>query len=110
MQYHVLEIHATLPKTNIAPENGWLEYVLVWAWPIFRGKLAVVYWGVYIIHHETQLWKVHSLAEHAAFSCEGTTSFFIVPGMCFGEIHEIHEIQGERWMRVDAATHACWLI
>ena len=29
--------------------------------------------------------------------------------MCFGEeIHEIHEIQGERWMRVDAATHACW--
>ena len=77
-------------------------------WPIFRGKLAVVYWGVFFIHHETQLWKVHSLAEHAAFSCEGTTSFFIAPGMCFGEeIHEIHEIQGERWMRVDAATHAC---
>ena len=34
----------TLPETNIAPENGWLEYFLVSFWvkrPIFRGKLPV---------------------------------------------------------------------
>ena len=31
-----------LPETNIAPENGWLEYYFPFgARPIFRGKLAV---------------------------------------------------------------------
>ena len=30
------------PETNIAPENGWLEYDrFLLEWPIFRGKLAV---------------------------------------------------------------------
>ena len=32
----------TLPETNIAPENGWLEYYFPIGFrPIFRGKLAV---------------------------------------------------------------------
>ena len=31
---------STLPKTNIAPENGWLEDDFPFgAWPIFRGGL-----------------------------------------------------------------------
>ena len=42
------------------------------------------------------LFEVHSLAEHAAFSCEGTTSFFIAPGMCLGR-NPVN--QGGRWMR-----------
>ena len=29
----------TLPETNIAPENGWLEYdPFLLGWPIFRGE------------------------------------------------------------------------
>ena len=38
-------VGATLPETNMAPENGWLEYYIVSFWgvkrPIFRGELAV---------------------------------------------------------------------
>ena len=31
----------TLPETNIAPENGWLEYDrFLWGWPIFRGTFG----------------------------------------------------------------------
>ena len=36
-----LLIH-TLPETNLAPENGWLEYdPFLLEWSIFRGKLLV---------------------------------------------------------------------
>ena len=31
----------TLPETNIAPGNGWLEYETIGFRPIFRRKLAV---------------------------------------------------------------------
>ena len=42
-------------------------------------------WVFLLKLHETPwLFEVHSLAEHAAFSCEGTTSFFIAAGMCLG--------------------------
>ena len=31
----------TLPETNIAPENGWLEYDrFLWGWPIFRDYVS----------------------------------------------------------------------
>ena len=33
-------IHHTLPETNIAPENGWLEYYFPFGWPIFRGYVS----------------------------------------------------------------------
>ena len=33
----------TLPETNMAPENGWLEYDrFLLGWPIFRGELLVL--------------------------------------------------------------------
>ena len=39
----------TLPKTNIAPKNGWLEYDrFLLGWPIFRGELLVS--GRVIVH------------------------------------------------------------
>ncbi len=32
----------TFPETNIAPENGWMEYDrFLLGWPIFRGELLV---------------------------------------------------------------------
>ena len=31
----------TLPETNIAPDNGWLEDYIFWGLSIFRGKLLV---------------------------------------------------------------------
>ena len=35
-------LEITLPETNIAPENGWLEYDrFLLGWPIFRGELLV---------------------------------------------------------------------
>ena len=46
MQYHILEIHATLPKTNIAPENGWFEYILVSFWDgLFSGVNSQLFIG-----------------------------------------------------------------
>ena len=30
---YVPTISGTLPKTNIAPENGWLEYYFLLGWP-----------------------------------------------------------------------------
>ena len=34
----------TLPETNIAPENGWLEYDrFLLGWPIFRGEVLVIF-------------------------------------------------------------------
>ena len=31
-----------LPETNIAPENGWLEYdSFLLGWPVFRGELLI---------------------------------------------------------------------
>ncbi len=33
----------TLPETNMAPENGWLEYhFFLLVWPIFFGELLVL--------------------------------------------------------------------
>ena len=33
----------TIPETNIAPENGWLEYdCFLLGWPIFSGELFVL--------------------------------------------------------------------
>ena len=35
-------VKTTLPETNIAPENGWLEYDrFLLGWPIFRCELLV---------------------------------------------------------------------
>ena len=35
--------HITLPETNIAPENGWVEYWFPFgAQPIFEGELLVL--------------------------------------------------------------------
>ena len=34
-------MESTLPETNIAPKNGWLEYDRFLGWPVFRGKVAL---------------------------------------------------------------------
>ncbi len=38
----------TLPETNIAPENGWLEYILVSYWDgLFSGAKMLVPEGIF---------------------------------------------------------------
>ena len=48
---HIFSI-GTLPETNIAPENGWLEYYFPFgARPIFRRVLLLVSGRVRVSHH-----------------------------------------------------------
>ena len=42
LSINLVFVRFTLPKTNIAPENGWLEYDrFLLGWPTFRGELLV---------------------------------------------------------------------
>ena len=45
-------IHLTLPETNIAPENGWLEDEFTFGMAHFQGKLLVSGGVIHVILHE----------------------------------------------------------
>ena len=40
------KINNTFPETNIAPENGWLEYILVSFWGPAYFQVLCLFWGV----------------------------------------------------------------
>ena len=42
LQSQYIEQHVTLPETNVAPENGWLEYYFPIGEAYFQGLLLLV--------------------------------------------------------------------
>ena len=81
---HLFEVPSTLPETNIAPKNGWLEYYF---------PIGEAYFQVRTVSFREGIWMILLLYSFLTFHITNTQSpwkslvwlqwlFFVVPGLC----------------------------